>query len=183
MLTKGNNDLICKDNISGIKALYLFSFTPVSYTSVNVIEGVELISYPTQNLWKYELRGNFELLQSIDEDGLVNQSLSCELKKLDLETTNELNKITRRLLGVVVESNLGYYALMGLRNGCDIDFNTTTGGSKADFSGYELTINALEEYNAPLFDDLSIIGVFADGFILQENGDYILQENDFKIKL
>lgn len=183
MLNKGRADLICKDNISGINAVYLFGFTPVFYSSVDVIEGVELISYPAQNLWKYELRGNFELSQSVDEDGLVNQSLSCELKKIDLETTNELNKITRRITGVVVESNLGYYALMGLRNGCEIDFNTTTGGSKSEFSGYQLTINAIEEYNAPQFDDLAIIGIFADGFLLQENGDYILQENDFKIKL
>jgi hypothetical protein len=183
MLNKGNNDLICKDNISGIKAIYLFGFSPVFYSSVNVIEGVELISYPTQVLWKYELRGDFELSQSIDEDGLVNQSLSCELKKIDLATTNELNKITRRLVGVVVESNLGYYALMGLRNGCEIDFNTTTGGAKSEFSGFQLTITAIEEYNAPLFNDLSIVGIFADGFLLQENGDYILQENGFRIKL
>jgi hypothetical protein len=83
----------------------------------------------------------------------------------------------------VVESNLGYYALMGLRNGCDIDFNTTTGGAKSEFSGFQLTITAIEEYNAPLFNDLSIVGIFADGFLLQENGDYILQENGFRIKL
>jgi len=183
MLNKGRNDLICKDNLSGIKTLYLFSFAPVFYSSVSVIEGVELLSYPGQNLLRYELRGNFELAQSVDEDGLVNQSLSCELKKIDLETTNELNKITRRLVGVVVESNLGYFALMGLRNGCEIDFNTTTGGAKSEFSGFQLNITAIEEYNAPLFNDLSVVGVFADGFLLQENGDYILQENDFKIKL
>lgn len=182
-INKGNNDLACKDNLSGIKAIYLFSFTPIFYPLINVIEGVELISYPAQNLWKYELRGDFQLSQSIDEDGMVNQSLSCDLKKIDLETTNELNKITRRLTGVVIDSNLGYYALMGLRNGCEIDFNTTTGANKSDFSGFQLSINAIEEYNAPQFDDLSIIGVFADGFLLQENGDYILQENDFKIKL
>jgi hypothetical protein len=182
MLNKGNNDLICKDNLSGIKAVYLFAFEPVFYSSVIVNEGIELFDYPKQNLWKYELRGNFQLTQSVDEDGMVNQSLACQLKKLDLETTNELNKITRRLVGCVVESNLGYFALMGLRNGCEIDFDTTTGASKADFSGYDLTITAIEEYNAPQFNDLSIIGVIAGGFILQENGFFILQENGFKIK-
>ena len=183
MLSKGYNDLECKDNLSGVNRLYLFSFTPLPYTQINVIEGVELIGFPKQVLWKYELRGDFTLNQSIDEDGMVNQNITCDLQKIDLETTKELNKVTRKLIGVVVESNLGYYALMGLRNGCEIDFNTTTGASKAAFSGYQLTVSAIEEYNAPLFDDLSIIGVFADGFLLQENGDYILQENDFKIKL
>lgn len=181
---RGKRDLLCKDNIGGIKVLYLFNFVPRFYTQIDVIEGVELISYPDTLIYRFELIGDFSFNQTINEDGDVNQSFECNLKKIDLETTEQLNKLSRQLVGAIVKLRSGKYALLGLRNGVDVGVNTTTGAGRTEFSGYNFSLTALEDYQAPLFNSLDIGFIDVEGdFLLQENGDYLLQENDFKIKL
>jgi hypothetical protein len=186
ILNKGYRELQCKDNLSGVKNIYLFKFVPYFYTSIQVNEGLELISYPATYAYKYELRGDYSLNQSLNDEGEWTQSIEVELKKIDIETTIELNRISRNLVGCIVEYQSGLFALMGLRGGCEMSLGTKTGSTKSEFSGYTLSIDAIEEYQAPLFESLQDVGfipIETEAFLLQENGSYILQENDFKIRL
>ena len=186
ILNKGYKELHCKNNLSGIKNIYLFKFVPYFYTDIQVIEGLQLISYPQTIAYRYELRADYALQQSLNDEERWVQSLEVQLKKIDLSTTIEIDNLSRNIVGCVAEYESGKFALIGLRNGCEISTSTTTGSSKGDFSGYTLSIEALEDYQAPMFDSLVSVGfveVKTEAFLLQENGDYLLQENDYKIKL
>jgi len=186
ILNKGYKELECKDNLSGVKNIYLFRFIPYFYTSIQVNEGLELRSYPLTYVYRYELRGNYTLQQSLNDEGEWTQSIEVELKKIDVETTTELNRISRNLVGCIVEYENGLFALMGLRGGCEMSLGTKTGSTKSEFSGYTVSLDAIEEYQAPLFESLEDVGfiqINTEAFLLQENGDYLLQENGFRIRL
>ena len=87
---------------------------------------------------------------------------------------------------VIVETRLGHYQIMGLYNGVKVkSVKGDTGSSRESFSGYNISLEA-KELNQPFFiDDLEDAGfnVVLPFYLLQENGDYLLQENEFKILL
>ena len=78
---------------------------------------------------------------------------------------------------------------MGVYNGVKVkSVKGDTGSSRESFSGYNISLEA-KELNQPFFiDDLedagfNIIAPLVPFYLLQENGDYLLQENEFKILL
>lgn len=155
---KGRNELECKDLLGGVKRVYLFQWVEPSELDMILEEGVELSLYPTTPVYKYNFRGDFEYTEGRDDNGRWSQSLSFNFKKIVLSQSKELAKQSRGILGCIFEDRKGRFRIMGLRNGCDVSFSTTTGGGKGSFTGYDITLTATEEYNAPFIDDLTSTG-------------------------
>jgi hypothetical protein len=181
----------CYDNIGGLKNIYLFTF--VNYRNYQIqTNGSNLLSYPSTNIYKYELRADantFSTDVSNDEDGQsYNQNASFVLKGLRNDYV-EINNLLNKRIGVIVESRLGHFNIMGLYNGVTVkSVKGSSGGGRSDFRGFNISLSAKEK-NEPLFiDDLqdagfNIIAPLVPFYLLQENGDYLLQENEFKILL
>lgn len=181
-LTKGRTEP-CKDNIGGVKYVYLFVFVEYDYTEILGTKGVEITQFPDTNIYKYAVKGA-SFVEEIEnnEDGIkYKQSLSFTLTNQDLATTNELDRMRRVDLRYIVEYNNGDLKMGGVYNGSRLtDYVIDSGGSKASLNGYALTFTGEEEYAAPFLDNLNILG---DNLLLLENGFYLLLEDSGKIIL
>tara|TARA_R110002051_G_scaffold44900_1_gene90750 strand:- start:697 stop:1278 length:582 start_codon:yes stop_codon:yes gene_type:complete len=181
----------CYNNIGGLKNIYLFTF--VNYRNYQIqTNGSNLVSYPSTDIYKYELRADantFSTDVSNDEDGQsYNQNASFVLKGLRNDYV-EINNLLNKRIGVIVETRLGHFNIMGLHNGVTVkSVKGSSGGGRADFRGFNISLSAKEK-NEPLFiNDLqdtgfNIVAPIVPFYLLQENGYYLLQENNFKILL
>lgn len=187
ILTKGRTEISCYNNIGGVKNVYLFKYINYSFGQIVAEKGVELTTFPSTTIYKYEgVNSSFqENIQNNDTGILYNQTVSFDLQKQNLVTTVELNKIKDIDLRYIVEFNDGSYKIGGLYNGAKITgLELTTGGSKSDFNGYKLTIESKEQYQSAYIDNLGDVGfvVSPDNYLITEDGEFILtQDNEYII--
>jgi len=183
VLTSGRKEILCRNNIGGVKNVYIFSYD----ASVQfLLDGQNLISTDnTKTLYKFDVtNGNFSENITNDENGvLFNQSLSFRLLKQNVFTTNELNALTNFDFRYIVEFNDGSLKLGGLYNGAKVSsLNINSGGAKQDFTGYDLTFESAEEIESIYVSSLDLLTnteilLLEDGFsLLLENGDLITLE-------
>ena len=189
-VTSGRNEP-CYNNIGGLINVYLFSY--IGYRKYEISQdGTTLLKFPDTDVYKYELRADGNTFSSDLEEqpeGIAyNQTANFVLKGLKSDRV-EINGLLNKRLGVIVETRLGHYQIMGLYNGVRVkSVKGSTGSSRDSFSGYNISLEA-KELNQPFFiDDLqdagfNIIAPLVPFYLLQENGDYLLQENEFKILL
>ena len=181
----------CYDNIGGLKNIYLFTF--VNYRNYHIqTNGSNLISYPSTDIYKYELRADsntFSTDVSNDEDGQsYNQNASFVLKGLRNDYV-EINNLLNKRIGVIIETRLGHFQIMGLYNGVTVkSVKGSSGGGRSDFRGFNISLSAKEKKEPLFIDDLqnagfNIVLPTIQHYLLQENGSYLLQENNFKILL
>ena len=185
VLTKGRSELSCKDNVGGVKRLFLFGYVPYSYSQIVATpKGGELVTFPATDMYEFETH-DARLTEDANksDNGLsYTQTLTFTLKKQDYDTTNELTKMERFDFRYIVQLNSGQYKIGGLYKGAKLSFKTTTGGAKTDLNGYEVTIEGDEEYQAAFIsdlDDFTIVRSFLyEDFIniLYENNEQILLE-------
>ena len=180
-LTRGRNEILCRNNIGGIKAVYLFKYIEYPYSSIVGATSGNIIDFPAIETFKYETTGaTFTENITNDENGIFyDQTLTFNLIKSDLLTSVELDKIKNIELRYLVEYNAGYFKMGGVYNGAEIEtFSINSGGNKSDFNGYNVTIKGREEYASPFFSTGLV-----DGFILLEDAFYLLLETSDKIML
>lgn len=184
ILTSGRAEISCRDNIGGIKAVYLFKYVSYDHTQIVGTRGAEITSFPETTVYKYEIAdGSFDESINNDENGVsYDQTLTFSLNKQDVETVTELHRLSNISLRYVVEYNAGYYKIGGLYKGANVDnINITTGGNKSDKNGYSVTINSSEEWKAPFIsfnffideDDLGKLFQDGNNFIFQDDNNYI----------
>ena len=179
-LTRGRNEG-CRDNIGGVKAIYLTKFVDYPFGSI-VRNGQEVTAFPSTTFFKYETdQASFNEAITNDEQGIsYRQSLTFTLTKQDLLTTNELDRAQKIDLRFLVEFNDGSIRFGGLYNAAQItSIGIESGGSKSDLNGYRITIEGNEEISAP-FTSLDIFGA---NFLLLEDGFFYLLETGDKIVL
>ena len=180
VLTKGRTEP-CRDGVGGVKFVYLFPFVEYDYTEILGVKGVEITQFPDTSIYKYAIKGGsfVESIENDDEGVKYNQSLSFTLIKQDLETTNELDAMSRIDLRYIVELNDGSLKMGGVYNASRLtDYSIESGGAKNSLNGYNLTFTGIEEFSAPFLDNLNILG---DNLLLLENGFYLLLEDSGKI--
>lgn len=185
-ITKGRTEP-CLDNLGGLKNVYLWSY--VEYRRYEIeVSGNELTNYPTTTIYKYELRADGNSLNDdlqTDDTGIsYNQVFNGVLKQVLPDYFNITNLINKRV-GCIIETRKGEFLIIGLYNGCRVsNVNVQSGGSRSDFNGFNLTINAREKNNSFFIDDLSGAGFIVDGdqetfnLLLQNGDNLILQNND-----
>ena len=180
-LTKGRSEIGCKSNVGGVRVVYLMPFVEYTYNLIEGTRGVEITSFPSSTLYKYETTGaNFSETITNDDNGVsYEQSLTFTLFKQDLLTTNELNRLTQIDLRYIVEFNDGSFKMGGVYNGARLeDYSIESGGNKASLNGYNLTFNSAEEYSAPFLSDLGILGGY---LLLEDNFNLLLETSELII--
>lgn len=175
-ITSGRTET-CNNSIGGLKNIYLFDF--VEYQRFLIETNLNtLVSYPTTTVFKYELRADGNTISSDfqeDEEGFsYNQNLSIVLKGLRADHV-QINGLLDKRLGVITESRLGQFQIMGLINGVRVkNVKAQTGGAYSDFSGYNLDFEAREKNNPFYIDDLASAGfIVSDAVSLLSSSDLI----------
>ena len=151
----------CNDNIGGVTKLYLFTY--VDYRRYQIeVDGNTLVSYPATTIYEYELRADGNVLNEdlqTDEEGIsYDQSVSGVLKQIGINYFNTSNLLNKKV-GCIIKDRLGNLKIIGLYNGCRVpSVNFTTGGSRSDFNGANISISARETKQAFYIDDLASAG-------------------------
>ena len=171
------------NNIGGVKNVYLFDY--VEYQNYLIqTNGANLISYPNTIVYKYELRADANTLNEdfeTDETGnYYSQSFSFILKGDFNYTYNPSNLLGKRI-GAIVETRLGNFKILGLKNGCKVtSVKKTTGGSRTDFVGYNIDVECKELNMSYFITDLNSVGfeVYQEllNFIFQDNNNFTFQD-------
>ena len=147
-LTSGRK-LPCKGGSGGFRAV---GFLPWSNGLVVGTDGVvESLDPAVTAIYRYELKhsGN-TYTEDIQTDADARTidfvgTLAIVLHKLDVETRNEVKMLAMGELIIFVETNNGEILCIGSVNGADLTGGgATTGGNKADFTGWNLTFTTSE---------------------------------------
>lgn len=140
----------CKDVVGGIKNIYFVDFGDLGSVTLTNDEITNLTNSSTVVSYKYELKGNSSLEQTVNasrENGTTfyEQTLNLTLKKLSKEDNKELKLLAYGRPHVVVEDYNGNCMMVGLEHGADVSGGTiVTGAAMGDLSGYTLTLTAME---------------------------------------
>lgn len=162
-ISKGKGLLGCKDDVSGLKAIYLSNFgdfTFVAGTGPGASEGeIVSISGPTgagaPDFYKYELKnsGNTfqEQMSSSRDNGttMFTATLNFIVNKLSAEMHYQIKRMGWGRPQIIVEANNGKFFLMGKEHGCEITGNADIQGTMDSLNGYTMTAVAMERY--PIF--------------------------------
>ena len=159
VLTSGRTNP-CKDAVGGIKNVYLLDFVEDSFT---VVGGeATAINGSVTAVYKYECTadGNtFTETFTADRNNgtsVWEQSLAMVLKKQTKESAAELALIVRARPVAVAELRTGEYKVVGLEDGTTANGTIESGGAKADFNGYNLTLTSTETQPAPTLDSATV---------------------------
>ena len=185
-ITSGRSE-VCNDNIGGLKAAYLFNFTHYKDYLMS-FNGANLLSYPETTIFKYELLNDSNTLnadlEESEEGNSYKISLSLKLKGVK-DNRNNIFDLLGQKIGVITESRLGHFQIIGLRNGCKVKkINETLGGARADFSGFEIDIEAKELQPTFFIDNLQSTGFILEGnnnnnnYIFQDGNNFIFQDGN-----
>jgi len=163
----------CKDTLGGVRNVYLWSWQQYNLTQIQGVRGVSLESYPLTIVYKFETLANGnDLSESLIDNNGYEQKVNLILKKIELESSFDLDRFQDIRLGVIVEDYNGLFRLMGAFNGVDLlNLTVSIGNGNADFNGYQLELEARERFKSPLFTNLEDAG-----FVLATDNDYLLSE-------
>jgi hypothetical protein len=170
LITKGRVDLVCKDAVAGIRAMYVANFNEYAFTiGVNigqtgpVITGiVDGTGFPVgvtgstgSAFYKYELKhsGNTisQEVTSSRDNGTTSfkQTLVANLQKINSELEYQLLMMTYGRPQVIVETNGGDYILLGRVYGTEV---TTKSEIQGAMTGANLsTATFVAEESSPFF--------------------------------
>lgn len=143
----------CRDNVGGIKSVYLSNFDNVtSYTS-----SAGVISALTQavgkSFFKYNLEkenGQFDekLIPSVDNGTAYYEgTLTHTVKKITAAMQQEIRLIGLSRLFIIIEDNNGTFWTFGADNGADLtEAASSTGKAFGDMNGTTLTFSSKEKF-------------------------------------
>lgn len=154
----------CKNNLGGIKELYISKYINYQPSDYNADLGIELFSVPTRFFYKFELDGvqtSFSDNMSNSEEGnYFDINLTTSFVKLDTITAQELNALQGGLFHIIAKLNNGKYYFLGFENGMELNsLDVVSGTGLADFQGYNLTFVGKEQYKGMLIWDLETAGI------------------------
>ncbi len=163
-LTSGRTEP-CRDAIGGIKAIYLADYLEDSFT---VAAGeATAINVALTEVFKYELLadGNtFVETFTADQNAgtsVYEQVLTVALKKQTTASSNELALIVKSRPLVIIQFRDGRRVVQGISDGTVATGDIQSGGAKAEFNGYNLTLTSTEVLPAPSLDAATITALDA----------------------
>jgi len=154
----------CKDQIGGLKAIYICKAYNNNISAVATISSTEMTdagfdvwsaaSGSKTIVFKYDLVPNLSSMTvNVTSDNangttFFNQTLSVTLQKIDHDMTNELRLMAYARSQIFVQDENDNVFLLGIDGGCYVTGGTViTGTAKGDLTGYTLEWGA-EERNA-----------------------------------
>lgn len=186
VFTINGHERKCKDSLGGLKKVYLFPYVKYLRSEI-ILNGNILVSYPDTTIYEFEVETNPNVNQTQSEDA-GGKYFDINFN-LDLPNTlgYDFEKVLNKDYNIIVEDRNGKLRFLGNRNGLECtSLNYDTGSSKNTFNGLKLTFTGKEENEAWFINNLEDAGftIFGeDEFLLQEDSDFLLQENGFKIIL
>lgn len=156
-LTSGRKEP-CKNNIGGIKRLYLATWVSYDVRSIIGYRNGLITSFPITQI--YEFKGqDITLDESINEDGSYNQEISIKLISQDLASAQLMTMLMKNKVFAITTDYLGNNKVSGILNGMDVEVKANNGGSKVDFNGYDVSLSGVEEFKSPFVGDLDNAGL------------------------
>ena len=165
----------CKDQVGGLKAVYLINYDDVTSYTYDVTDTdviATLVGAATINAYKYELKGTSslsEVFNSSRETGTssVESTLVLSLKTQSAVDHKEIKLLTYGRPRVIVEDHNGNFRLMGLEHGAEVTTaNANSGAAMADGSGYEITMVATEKILANFMAATDAAGLATAGLTI-----------------
>jgi hypothetical protein len=154
-LTQGYT-LDCRDNVGGLKAVYITEWANVNFASTGytatsgTITALPMLS--THQFWTYDLEKEtgslVENIQTNDANGTVwyEQDIDFPIRKMQASERNEIRNIAKNRLAIIVLDRNGKYWLCGEKNGMELQpSNANSGKAMGDYNGYMLKFKGKEE--------------------------------------
>jgi hypothetical protein len=168
----------CKDNFGGVKAVFLFNYSPTVADQQTGRYGLSVLSYPLTQVYRYEVRNGTFSEDRGQDLGEWSQTFSGTLPIQSVEDTNELQKLSGIEIGLITLGYNGQYRLMGAFNGCRLtNVATSSGGGASDLNGYNITVTAKERYKSPEILNFAASGFFEGNFLVNELYEILTNEN------
>lgn len=128
----------CKDNIAGVKSVFLSDFE----------EFPKYFFLQDEIVFEFQTRINITQLNTVTASQNFSNSLWSQTLKINVpKLINEENIsiFERNTYRAIILDNNGDYWVLGAQNGIVLNtINSGTGGSKSEFSGYELNFEGKE---------------------------------------
>jgi hypothetical protein len=153
-ISKGRTTLPCKDDVGGIKSIYItnygeYGFTFSSTTTGHLITGIPA-TINSANTFRFELKNSGNTLtQDITSNRdagttLFTQTLNFVLPKLSAELEFQMKMLAYGRPQIFVEANNGNIILLGERHGCEVTGKAEVLGTLDAMTGYTMTAVATE---------------------------------------
>ena len=140
-------DRQCKNNQGGLIDVYVFPFTQLSRSDVE-LTAQSITDFPDTDIVKYEIFGaSFNENSKIAQGG-VEWTQTVSFKAHRLAETSELHKLTYKDYCVLIRDRNGLYRVVGLWNGATAKVTSTSGSDKGSFQGYNVSFEAKEDNQA-----------------------------------
>ena len=158
----------CKTSLGGLKNAFFANFAEADGAFTVVGKEVTALGLGLTTVYKYDLLADGNTLEEVtvadrNTGTRVNtQTLVLALKKQDLNTAIEIDAIAASRPVVVVQDRNDNYKVLGITEGMNLTSGSAaSGGAKADFNGYNLTLVAEENATAPFLDSATVTALIA----------------------
>ena len=153
-LSKGRTTLPCKDEVGGIKAIYVTNYGEYVFNGSSTAAGHIIATLPasitSSNTFKFELKnsGNTftqDITSSRDAGTtLFTQTLNFVLPKLSSELEFQIKMLAYGRPQIFVEAMNGTILLMGEKYGCEVTGKSEILGTMDAMNGYSMVAVATE---------------------------------------
>jgi hypothetical protein len=156
-ISRGKNELACKNAISGLKALYLANYDDYGFVTTSTSGSGQVMTSTgsLDEVFKYELKNsgntfNQDIVSNRDTGTThFTQTANFVLTKISAEMEFQVKMMAWGRPQIFVEMNSGQMFIMGKDRGCEISGKSEVGGALDSLNGYTLTAVAME--NEPIF--------------------------------
>ena len=166
-ITSGRDEA-CNSSIGGLDAFYAIPYMDDGFTIDPLTLQVTAMDVGITEAFKFELRAdaNIQTTDGVSDENtgvsLFTETLTVALKKQDAETNVQVNLFQQGLHYIIGVSKNGDYQLMGSLDGCRVTAsNITSGGSRSDMNGYNLTFTSYARFPSPFLDEATITTLLA----------------------
>lgn len=143
----------CKDTQGGIKEFYIAPYEKWGKSEVTIVD-MDLLSIPETAFYLFECNGTYNQDSSTENGALFfNQNIELQLSKV----YNKFNalKFTKQYYRIIAKTNNNQYIIFGTYNGLEAKVSNASGGSKAEFNGFNISFSGKELDTGYLINDLA----------------------------
>ena len=146
----------CNNRQGGIAKLWLFAYVKYS-KSLNLVQNQKVVTFPLTNAYQYEAQ-NISFSESTAlQNGGVEWTQKLNFTITESSELSEVYKLPNQDYSAVVLDRNGKYRFIGMRNGGEVTVSATSGTSRGEMNGYNVSITAKEDNQAYYIPDFDTI--------------------------
>ena len=162
-----NYDRKCKVTQGKIKRVYLMPFLTYSRALIKDFQ-MSLTEYPAgQLIYQFEVDGSYTQSSNSDQ-GAIFFDQTVIIKLSEVYDTLDIHDLLNTDYRIIVETYNDQLIMFGVRNGLTAKTTNSSGSSKNEFNGFDVTFTGKEEKSALLISSLEDFGFIVydpDGFL------------------